>query len=385
MPKDLDRTITKYIFIVAGLILGLVYFDHVYKFFSLLMYAIWPLILGGIFAYVLNLIMVQYEKIYFPKSHNKWIDKTRRPIAILLAILTVVAVIALVIGLVIPQLISVVGQLIESIPVASRAIQEWFEGLKTMPPQVEQLLDQFDFNWNTIVNNTIVFINRSAKNVIGSTVTALSGAASSIINVAIALMISIYILFAKERLSKSFRTLLYTYVKPKYVDEFMIFMKDVDYSFRNFVVGQAIEAVILAVMIIVGMAILRLPYAMMIGILTGVTGFVPILGAYLSAAVGFFLILAVDVQKAFVFVLAIIVIQQIEGNVVYPRIVGSTMGVPSLWVLVAVVIGGRLMGVTGMILAVPMVSVIFAVLERSMKKRQAQQLMDPSKTTSSLD
>ena len=373
--------IIKYLFIAGLIVLAIVNFDRLKNIFSYLLTISMPIILGFIIAYVLNIPMVMLEKLYFPNSDSIVIKKTRRPVSILVSIIIITIVLIFILNLVIPQLISVFGRIIEIIPLLANGIQNWVIENEEIFPPLAEFAEAFKIDWQNIVTNMISIANRFTTNIIETTLSTVGSVFSIVVNLFLSLMISLYVLMSKETLGRQFKILSETYLPERGHKGLMYVLEVTDFSFRHFITGEVLEALILGSLVTVGMWIFQFPYASMIGALTGVTALIPVLGAYISGAIGFIMIFVDSPIQALTFIVFIIVIQQLEGNLIYPRVVGGSIGLPGLWVLISITIGGGLLGIWGMLLAVPLVSTLFKLLKNDIEYRrnnryQAQEYVD---------
>lgn len=362
--------IIKYLFIAGLIVLAIVNFDRLKNIFSYLLTISMPIILGFIIAYILNIPMVMLEKLYFPNSESIVVKKTRRPVSILVSIIIITVVLIFILNLVIPQLISVFGRIIEIIPVLANGIQSWVIENEEIFPPLADFVETFQIDWQNIVTNMISIVNRFTTNIIETTLSTVGSVFSIVVNLFLSLMISLYVLMSKETLGRQFRILSETYLPERGHKGLMYVLEVTDYSFRHFITGEVLEALILGSLVTVGMWIFQFPYASMIGALTGVTALIPVLGAYISGAIGFIMIFVDSPIQALTFLVFIIVIQQLEGNLIYPRVVGGSIGLPGLWVLISITIGGGLLGIRGMLLAVPLVSTLFKLLKNDIEYRR---------------
>ena len=343
--------------------------DRVLGFGKWLFQLILPLLMGGAVAFVINVPLRPLERHFFPNSSRPWVHKIRRPCCIFLAILIILGMFAGVGGLVIPELISAFSILGHSISSAAKSLQELNLLVYGEDSAVLQFINSLDINWSEIQAAVINFIKNSAVGVVDSTVSVVGSIVTSVVNSAIALVFGIYILSAKEKLKAQAVVILRTWTPERFTEKFLHIAGVVNLSFRKYVVGQTTEAVILGSLCAVGMMILRLPYAPMIGALVGVTALVPIVGAFIGAAVGAFMILVVNPVKAVILIGFLLALQQVEGNIIYPRVVGSSMGLPAIWVLAAVTIGGSLGGIGGMLLSVPTAAALYTLVGEATQKR----------------
>lgn len=319
-----------------------------------------PLIAGCALAFVVNILMSFYERHFFPKSSGGFAAKSRRGICMLGAYITVLAILALVIGLVVPQLISCVKLIISILPGALEQLGEYLQELDFMPKSVGELLDSVD--WKSRIGEIVQLLGTGVGGVMGTVIQTVSAILSGVFSALVALIFSIYLLLDKEQLSRRCKRVMKHYMRSSIYDNTLYVLRILEDCFRRYIVGQCTEAVILGTLCILGMLALRLPYASMIGALVAFTALIPIVGAFIGAGVGAFMILTVSPIKAVIFVIFIIILQQIEGNLIYPRVVGSSIGLPALWVLAAVTVAGGVLGITGMLIAVPVTAALWRIL-----------------------
>lgn len=330
------------------------------KFFG----AAFPLFLGCGIAYVINILMMFYERHFFPKSENALLIKYRRPICMICASLTLLAIIALVIVLVLPELISCVTIIIEKAPAVVKEVVTDISKLDFLPESVVAFINSID--WKSTVNRLTDFLTSGIGNVMNIVVSTVTSVFSGVVTAFIGIIFAFYLLIGKDRLSAQIRRFMRRYFKANTRRRLVYFVSVVDDSFHRYIVGQCTEAVILGTLCMIGMLILRLPYAPMVGALTAFTALIPIAGAYIGAGVGAFLVLMDSPVKALIFIIFIVVLQQFENNVIYPRVVGSSLGLPGIWVLAAITVGGGVMGITGMLIGVPITAALYRILRDDM-------------------
>ncbi len=319
-----------------------------------------PLILGATIAYVVNILMKFYENHYFRKSSKSIVQKSRRPVCMVAAFLTLAAIIALVIGLVVPQLVSCVRVLISGAPYAMDFLLKTAEKYNIVP---ENILDSLaGIDWKARIGEMITAVGNGLGSVMDNLVKMLTSIFSGIVSGLIGFIFACYLLLSKDKLKNQINRIMDHYLKEKIVKKIDYVVRIFDDCFHNYIVGQCTEAVILGALCTVGMLLLRLPYASMIGALVAFTALIPVAGAYIGAAAGAFMILTDSPIKALVFLIFLVILQQIEGNVIYPKVVGSSVGLPAMWVLAAVTVGGGLMGVVGMVFAVPAAAGIYRMI-----------------------
>ena len=330
------------------------------------------LILGCVIAYVLNILMSFYEKHYFLKNRSKAVEKSKRVVCMLAAMLTLVAVVVLIIGLVLPELAACIRLLIAEIPVAIDSAVTWLEetGLLAIVMTEDAVASLMSINWQEKMTELISVLAAGVGGVAQVAVDAVSATVSGVAQFVIGLIFAIYLLIGKETLGGQVNRLMEHYLKPAWNEKIRYVVGIFDNSFHKFIVGQCIEAVVLGVLCIIGMTILRLPYAMMIGTLIGFTALIPVAGAYIGAGVGAFMILTVSPVQALIFLVFVVILQQLEGNLIYPKVVGSSIGLPGVWVLAAVTIGGGIMGIPGMLLGVPTVASVYQLVRNDLNKEK---------------
>ncbi len=323
-----------------------------------------PFILGGAIAFVLNVPMNFIQRHLFAKERvekSRIQKKMARPVSMLIVLFLVIAAIVLVMFVLIPQLGNTFANLGQNIQNFIPQIQEWAQIVFRNNKEVMDVINHLEFDWNKIMNTGFNFFTSGAGNVLDSTISAAKSIINGITTFFIAFAFAIYILIQKEKLQLQSKKVLFAFVRKGRAEAVLEVMSLTYQTFSHFLTGQCVEALILGCMFVVSMAIFKLPYALLIGIVIAFTALIPIFGAFIGCFVGAFLIFMVDPMKAAVFVILFLVLQQIEGNLIYPHVVGNSVGLPSIWVLAAVSVGGRLMGVVGMLVFIPVVSVFYAL------------------------
>ena len=328
------------------------------------------LILGAVLAYIVNILMSLYEKHYFKKrADRKWVTATRRPVCLILAIATIAGVIALILWIVIPQLMKAVTLITEQIPDLLKSITENEKIMSLLPEEIQDALKNTDYQ--SLVEGVIKFLTEGASSSGGFSLVSILGALTSgFMTCFMGFIFSIYILLGKEKIGGQLGRVFKCYLSVGWVEKIRSFFAVVNECFRNFIIGQVTEAIIIGVLCGLGMWVLRLPYAAMVGTVIGVTALIPILGCYLGAFIGALMCLSVSPVKAIEFLVFIFCLQQFEDNLIYPRVVGTSIGLPAIWVIASVSIGGGVGGLLGMILAVPVTATIYKLLGMSVRKRE---------------
>ena len=321
---------------------------------------LFPFVLGGAIAFVINVPMSFLEKKIFGKAkeENKAGKKLARPVSLLLTIILAVGVVVLVMFGVIPQLTRTIASLMISIANFIPQMQNWIREFSHNNQDIMKLVNQVQFNPDQAIKWGISILGSGAGNMMNTTMSAVGSIVSGFATFFIAFSFACYILFQKEKLYVQIRKVFFAFI-PKQKAE--AFLKICSLTFANFLTGQCVEAVILGSMFVVTLSILKMPYALLIGTLIAFTALIPIFGAFIGCAVGCFLIFMVSPKQAILFIIVFLILQQIEGNLIYPHVVGGSVGLPSIWVLAAVTVGGNLMGIVGMLIFIPLVSVLYTI------------------------
>lgn len=388
--KELERVILKTIIYLIIAVLIILHFDFAINALISLIGFVSPVLLGFAIAFVINIILIRLEKIYFPNAKNKFLIKSRRPVCIVLSLLIILAVIAFIMIMVIPELIDAFTLLAREISASYESIlDKTAELISRIPPLENWLHSTFeidmenpaDINWEDFFTKLVAMVfgaDGSGKigSIMDSTVSIASSIGNSMVRFFFSLIIGIYALASKEKLNRQVKQLIYAYLKPKTADRIYHVCGVANETFSNFIVGQCTEAVILGILCIIGMSIFRFPYAVMIGTLVGATALIPVIGAYVGAIIGAVMVLTQGSPlQAFLFIVFIVVLQQLEGNIIYPKVVGSSVGLPGIWVLAAVTIGASLNGVFGLLLGVPLAATLYRLLREDSRKRLERRIL----------
>lgn len=330
-----------------------------------------PFVVGAALAFILNVPMRAIERMLkFVKSAG-----LRRGLAILLTLMAVVLVLTGVIYLLVPQLVVTVEALAGTMPGFFQRVQEKVTEFLSENPEIMEWLEantEFEsFNWQELIEKAVSLVSNGVTAIFDKAIAAVIGLGTGIFNAVLSLVFCLYSLSRKEILARQGRRILYSVLSEKAADETIRIFRMTNSTFSNFISGQCLEALILGCMFAVSMLIFRMPYVPLISVIIAVTALVPIVGAFVGCVIGAFFILMQDPALAFWFVIMFLVLQQIEGNMIYPRVVGTSIGLPGMWVLVAVAVGGDLMGVGGMLLMIPLSSVLYALAREFTNKRLA--------------
>lgn len=348
------------------LYLAIIYWHKVADFVTLIFSAASPIIIGCIIAYLVNILLNFYEKLYFPNSKKSFVLKSRRLVCLILSFLTLIAIISLVISLIVPQLISCVKLLVEKLPIAINYVISVLERLNLFSDETLSALSSID--WQSKLGEIANAVTSGIGNVVDFVIAIISGLFSGIVTAFLSLIFAIYLLLGKDKLSQQLKRAICHYLPNNIYNKLFYIFSVFNDCFHKYIVGQCTEAVILGVLCFIGMILLQLPYAAMISALIAFTALIPIAGAYIGAAVGAFMILTLSPIKALFFLIFIIILQQVEGNLIYPRVVGTSIGLPAIWVLAAITLGGGIAGIPGMLFGVPLAAALYRLIKNNIIK-----------------
>lgn len=370
MDKELLKSLRGLMIFAALLVLAVIHLDKVLFGTAYIFSIFQPFIIGAAMAFVLNIPMKFIEGKLFQKKNKA--ERWKRPISFLLTVCTIVLVLWLICMLIVPQLTATFSELAVQIPIffqkAVKGFQETFENNPEILSYVEGI-DISDLDWHTILTKALNMLKSGIGSVVISTVNVAGSVFGVIFDLVVAFVFAIYILMQKEKLISQTQHMLQAYLSEKLYSKADKIAKLLYRNFSNFISSQCLEAVILGMLFVITMPILGFPYAVLIGTLIAVTALVPIVGACIGCVVGAFLILVNDPIKAVWFVVLFLVLQQLEGNLIYPRVVGGSVGLPAIWVLVAVSVGGSLFGIIGMLVFIPITSTLYTLLREDVHER----------------
>lgn len=325
-----------------------------------------PILLGCAAAFILNIPMSAYERHYFPGNESAAVKKTRRPVCMLLALLSVTAILVLLLWLVVPELLACITLLVSRLPALLDRVVDAVSRIEWLSPELVDYLN--GLNWQQIIERVAGMVWSGFGNVANMARVFVTSVVSGAINALMVLIFSIYVLLSKERLGRQMKALGRRYLKRDWWGALRHVIAVVQDCFHDYIVGQCTEAVILGCLCAAGMVIFRFPYAAVVGATVGFTALIPVAGAYIGGAVGFLLILTVSPVRALLFVLYLVILQQLENNIIYPKVVGTSLGLPGIWVLSAVIIGGGVLGVPGMILGVPLAAAAYRLIKEDVQR-----------------
>ena len=340
-----------------------------------------PLLIGAGIAYVMNLLLKAIERLWdmaLKKAPELWRVKLKRPICLTATILLFLGIIFAIFFILIPRLEEAGSTLIANVPGYITQIQNWWGSLVDFAAGHGVTLPELSMNVEDATKFISKILSSDSSNVVNTTIDITTSILGALVNILLALVFSVYMLAQKETLISQSRRLLLAALPRKAGQRTMHILKLTNNAFSSFVTGQVTEAFILGSLCCIGMLILRLPYALPVSVIISFTSLIPIFGAWIGAATGAFLIVFVSPIKALTFLIFLLILQQVEGNLIYPKVVGKSVGLPGLWVLAAVTIGGGIFGMLGMLLGVPICSVIYALVQDFIRSHPTEDLTPPS-------
>lgn len=357
------KEIKKIIFLAIVLVFAFIYIKEIWQFITFIIKIFMPFIIGLAIAFVINVLMNTIEKKWLKKWNTK--SNIKRVISLLLSIILVISFIIFLLLLIIPNLQNTIALFADSIPIYSQNLENILNNWQIDTNIVTEINDIL----NTLGDNLAEYIKNNSNQVLETTLGIASNVVTGFINIAIGFVFAIYFLAQKERIASQFSKLMAAYIPQKRIDKINEIAALANKIFSHFVSGQCIEAIIIGILCFIGMVLLRLPYAPTISVLIGFTALIPVFGSLIGTIFGAFLIFMISPIQAIIFVMFIIILQQLEGNLIYPKVVGKSVGLPGIWVLVAVTVGASINGVLGMLLSVPICSIIYSIVATNVKYR----------------
>jgi len=352
--------------------MGLKNFSSVAMIFKTILGILSPLIIGLCFAFIINVLLKAIEgkwDLIFKKTKGKFVKSIKRPLCLLISFAIIIGMIFVLFFLVIPEMGRTISIIADILPTYVQKVEVW---LNQWVPQLENAnisIPEIKIDWNKFGTMAADFLTKGSMSIINTTVGITSSIFSGILNIVLGIVFSIYILVQKENLSSQLKRVVFAFLPEPRAKSLVSFSKLTNQVFSKFVTGQLTEAFIIGILCFIGMKIFALPYATMISTLVGFTALIPVIGAFIGTIVGVIMIVMVSPIKALWFVIFLLVLQQLEGNLIYPRVVGKSVGLPGIWVLAAVTIGGSSFGILGMLLSVPVCSVLYTLLQQSVSTR----------------
>lgn len=368
--------------VIAVIIIAICYIVKNFSFFenlaSLVFSAAFPLLLGVIIAYIFNILLRWYEKHFFPKSRSDFVKFSRRPACIILSFFSALALIMLILTIVIPEMINAVKLISLKIPpllVEGRdLLLKKLDEYPDIQKEAVKLFAEFDvssIDWTSTTQKIADFVQSGVLGIITSAVGIVDAITSTVVDIVLAIIFAVYILFRKDKILRDGDRFMKIFTKEKFYMRVKHILKVANKTFQDFFVGQFLDAMILGCLCFIGMSIIRLPYAGMSSVLVGVTALIPIVGAFLGAGISAFIIFTESPFQAMIFIILILILQQLEGNLIYPKVVGDSVGLPGIWVLAATTFGGGLWGFMGMLVGVPIAATIYKLLFEKLRDKEA--------------
>ncbi len=351
--------------VVFAVYLAITYWPTVADVLTATLAAATPLIIGAVLAFPLNILMTFYERHFFPRSQRGWLVRSRRGICLAAAVVTLLLIVAAVVALILPQLISCITMFINLIPGAATDLIAWLREQPYVPADLVQSLSAVD--WQTTIAEILRTLSTGLTDVANIVIHTVTSVISGVLTAVLSVVFAVYLLAGKDRLRAQGDRLLERWMPPRAYDRTRHVLATLADTFRRFIIGQCTEAVILGSLCCIGMLILQLPYAPMIGALTAFASLIPIVGTFAGAAISAFILLMNSPLQALVFVIFFVILQQLEGNLIYPRVVGSSIGLPGIWVLAAVLIGGGVLGIGGMLVGIPLTATLYRLLQEELR------------------
>lgn len=389
------KNIRKILLIITYTILlcfAIIKFDVLLNVLGYILNLLKPFIFGFCIAFILNIPLSRIENSFRKKDNKKKkVSNSRakheelatkkqkrtnpklRVLSIILSLLIFIGIIFLTLFLVIPEFINTISIFKDSIPSAFNTCQEWARDLMSNNPEIVEKINEFKPDWQQIYDETGTWIKSMATGIIGVSIDVIVSIFSGIINFFMGIIFAVYMLMQKEKLTCQLKRVVRACMPEDKAQRLMYIGHVTNDTFKKFFGGQFVEAVLLGVLCFIGMSIFKMPYALTISVLVGVTALIPVFGAFFGTAIGAILILAVDPMQAIWFVIFIIVLQQIDGNFIYPKIVGDSVGLPGIWVMLAVLVGGNSLGIIGMLIGVPIASVVYKLIREYVQKKKIEE------------
>ena len=363
------------ILLAAGGVFGLYLFIHYWPsaaaLFSALLGAASPLLIGAVIAYILNIPMRGFERLFFPRTQKKALIRLRRPLCMTAAFLATVAVVALIIALIVPQLYDCIVLIINIMPGVMESLLEQIKEWGILPEDILSMLE--DIDWQSRIEQIVNVVYSGIGSVMEIVINTISSVFSGLVTALLSLIFAFYLLLGQSKLKSQWKRLTRRYLPERMLKRTNYVLSVLNKCFHRYIVGQCMEALILGVLCTIGLMILGLPYAPMVGALIAFTALIPVAGAYIGAGISAFMILTVSPPQALIFLIFIVILQQLENNLIYPKVVGSSMGLPGMWVLAAVTVGGGMMGVLGMLIGVPVAAAIYQIVGDDVRKKEQEQ------------
>lgn len=379
LSKEQKKSFLWKIAIILLAVLFVYYIEYVRLFLLTAWTIISPFLLGFGIAYIWTLLLNPVERLLFSDKRNKVYQKLRRPVSLIVSLLIFLGIIALVLYLIIPQVYESIRIIADGFPHLTKEFQQWFlvqtEGLE-WTKDLRTKVQEIEINWPSVFENAWAYFETSIGGILGSTVSAIKSVIGVFVAGFTAIIFSVYLVLKKEKLLAQVARFSKAYLPKHLVKNLRYVFSVLHENFSAFFKGQVIDAFAVGLMLFIAMLIFRFPYALTISVVVMVTALIPMVGSFIGGALGFLMISAVDFRQGMFFIILLIVVQQLEGDVVYPKIVGDAIGLPGMWVFISVIVGGAIAGPLGMVLSVPTVASAYKILRRDMHTRLSNMVSD---------
>ncbi|WP_390406341.1 AI-2E family transporter [Lacticaseibacillus jixiensis] len=369
--KITHKQLIKYAVIAAVFLVCLIYPAQLAQGFHAVFSIALPLVLGGALAFCINLLCVRLEKHFWPHATHAWAQKLRRPLAILVSVVLILVIIAGVLYLVLPQFIAAIDGFFSSLPQTLKALNKWL----TKSDQANALTKQLasaKIDWASLQSKIMKYVSSGVSGLFSSSISLFGNVASGIFNFILSFTFAIYLVSGKERIAGKLNRVCDAFFPHRLMQRVRYVLDVANQMFASFIVGQVTEAFILGTLCALGMLLFRFPNAVSIGALIGMTALIPMVGSFIGGAVGFVLIAVSSPMQAVLFIIYLVCLQQIEGNLIYPRVVGGSIGLPGILVLTAITIGSGLGGIIGMLLGVPLMATIYRLVRNATWRKEGK-------------
>lgn len=376
-----ERRIVRLMLLAALLALGVIHIEFLINTALTLWRVASPLIAGAVVAYILEIIIKRLERLMFPNSKNPWIQKSRRGVCILLAFLLLLSLVVLLVFTVIPGLVDAFTLLSQELPNYFADVKEWLTTTFRDVPEVAPYLNELNLDWDTVQERVVNWAMNGVIDgqLLSSTVTVIGAVTGGVANSFISCIFAVFLLAGKQTLTQQYHNVMNAAATERSNWRVQRVLTAANRCFSGFIVGQSVNGLILGILTWLGMRIFGMPYALMVGVLSGTTSLVPIIGGYIGAVLGTFMVFTAAPSMALWFLVFIVSLQTVQGNLLYPRLVGNSVGLPGMWVLAAVCVGGGLGGVGGMMIAVPITATAYSLVwDWVQKKKQTEATETPS-------
>lgn len=375
---DRKTFITK-VFILMLALLIVQHFGLVLSIIDKIIDIIFPFLVGCGMAYIWSLFQNPIEKIIFPRSKKKILQKLRRPLSIIVSLLVLLGIIVLILYLVLPQIYNSIVVIAESAPLLAENLRTWFldvtSGLN-WAEGIRENVRNLSIDWEELAKTIGDALQNSAGGILGSALNIIENTVGFFVAAFTAIVFAIYLLFLKEKLIHQSKRVGKAYLPEKHWQRVGYVLSVLNETFSKFFKGQVLDAFVVGALLFIAMLIFRMPYALTISVVVMVTALIPMIGAFIGGAVGFLMIAVTDFRQAVIFLIILIVIQQLEGDLIYPKIVGDSVGLPGIWVFSAVIVGGAIAGPLGMIIGVPLLASIYKIFRKNVNKRLSERELD---------